>query len=369
MPVHPQQQQQQQPYRLKIARPLCWCTRCAGDKGAHSSLSSSPSNPNVMGIVAFRFLGKVEGASSTVTDAVSDTFGVPRFFWDRCGWDANGFFKPYKKLATGRDGKCDSAENNAQQDSDKGYSYNWQYLGFATLASNIGQGNDAAKICQQLLCFDLSNEIRERIQIAFENSDVSNWIGCPHGFYAVLFSVIAQYFDQALWGFRKPLRELEKEELVTSRYLGMHEISRHVLHEIETLEISARTMRAIDDCHSKNCRWEAGDKNDPELHLKEARYSFCSSEISFYPQFLENLGLRAHTFEDRLKTEIRLAFHLAGADDNKTTKQLLDKNKEIAQSSRNDGRELTRLVSTATLLFLPGSFCSDFLFICRAFSG
>ena len=45
------------------------------------------------------------------------------------------------------------------------------------------------------------------------------------------------------------------------------------------------------------------------------------------------------------------AFNSVSAEDNLTSKQLL-------KDARNDGRELTTVVSLLTLVFLPGSFIS-----------
>lgn len=44
-------------------------------------------------------------------------------------------------------------------------------------------------------------------------------------------------------------------------------------------------------------------------------------------------------------------FNLSAAEDNKTSKEILGE-------SRSDSKELTKLVSTLTLIFLPASFVS-----------
>jgi len=136
------------------------------------------------------------------------------------------------------------------------------------------------------------------------------------------------------------------------RYIAMHELSRHVIHEIETLQISSRTLASIaqhhDNYNHKHISASSSSEDDDD---DDGHENGCSPDLKFYHRFLENLHLRAVAFDKRLQNEIRLAFNLSAADDNATAK-------EILQDGQNDGRELTQLVSTATLLFLPGSFIS-----------
>ena len=39
-----------------------------------------------------------------------------------------------------------------------------------------------------------------------------DWLSCPLGVYSVLAGVIVSRFDSALWGFRGPVRKIEKVE-------------------------------------------------------------------------------------------------------------------------------------------------------------
>lgn len=214
------------------------------------------------------------------------------------------------------------------------------------------------------------------IATAFRESDPSAWRTCPFGVYsAVLVPVISRWFNDALWQFRVPIRNIEKSRLEPSdeagleatmarRYLAMHELSRHVIHEIETLQISSTTLASLAGQHNRyrrsakakarhhDSRASPGDTED------EDDCGCCASEetLSFYHRFLENLSLRAAAFDKRLQNEITLAFNLTAEQNNATSR-------EILKNGQNDGRELTQLVSTATLLFLPGSFISVGVFL------
>lgn len=63
---------------------------------------------------------------------------------------------------------------------------------------------------QYLLCFDLSPKMKRSIVEAFQTSNHSAWRRCPLGVYSVIVPVIARFFDDALWEFRVPIRDIEK---------------------------------------------------------------------------------------------------------------------------------------------------------------
>ena len=88
-----------------------------------------------------------------------------------------------------------------------------------------------------------------------------------------------------------------------TRYISMHELSRHVIHEIETLQISARTLASIAEHHGHRIHDATGGEPDCD----------CGTDLEFYHRFLENLQLRAAAFDNRLQNEIRLVIALSGS--------------------------------------------------------
>jgi hypothetical protein len=86
------------------------------------------------------------------------------------------------------------------------------------------------------------------------------------------------------------------------RYTEMHELSRHVIHKSETLEVAARTLKAMIESHGG--RSECSDKlaNDPH----QTKHLQVKENLRYYADFLENLRLRSQAFEKRLQNEIIL---------------------------------------------------------------
>lgn len=85
--------------------------------------------------------------------------------------------------------------------------YQWQYIAFTTLWHRAE--DPAAKPKQIVLCFDLSPEMASWVSERFTESPV-DWLHCPVGVYSVLAGAVVSRFDTALWGFRAPVRRIEK---------------------------------------------------------------------------------------------------------------------------------------------------------------
>ncbi|KAK5659905.1 hypothetical protein OQA88_13369 [Cercophora sp. LCS_1] len=215
------------------------------------------------------------------------------------------------------------------------------------------------------------NKTQTEIKKQFRES-TTDWLNCPLGVYSILASAVVSRFDTALWGFRKPVRTIEKEreppdtlfddpkldpddksepesaderryQYTRQRYFKMHDLARHIIHETEILNVAARTLTAILGTQNEVCE----GKKDMLLCAQSHR----SVEVA--EQQIQNLSLRAGAFEKRLENEIKLAFNLSAAEDNKTSKGILEEN-------RSDSKELTKLVSSLTMIFLPASFVSGF---------
>ncbi|KLU82594.1 hypothetical protein MAPG_01666 [Magnaporthiopsis poae ATCC 64411] len=320
----------------------------------------------------------VPGTGESLKKCISDMYAIPEFFWSHAGYEANGFFTASQPdESSGHPKSCHASisrflmKQMAPSNNTKGHPYHWHYLAFATYWYPSQEGT-----VQVVLCFDLprmNGGTREKYGVelikAFKAPDATRWRTCPFAVYSTIASVVTRNFDDALWTFQGHVRKFEKlrvgqqPQAMDDRFIKMHDLSRHVIHTTETLQVTARTLASIRNHHSR-CRKaheaEAGRSsaddnasNNNAMHGQECNENEGIPEMLFYQEFIENLRLRAGAFNERVGNEILLSFHLSSADDNITAKQIL-------QDGRNDGRELTQLVSTATLLFLPGTFVSGF---------
>ncbi|KAK1489359.1 hypothetical protein CCUS01_03406 [Colletotrichum cuscutae] len=229
--------------------------------------------------------------------------------------------------------------------------YHWLFLSFWSVflyPDNAAKSNDemSKQTREVILCFDNASGSRMKQKMkAFLGEQH------PRSLLPQVIEEIVHMYDDALWGFRTPVRDVEKlrgqhmpkrndaEEKDESdrrrqNYFDMHELSRHLIHSQETLSAAETTLKAI-----------IGSQ-EPLLVEKRA------GEISRFSElFIKNLRFRAAAFVERLNNEISLALHI------NNLKQL-DKVEELLTENKMDGKDVTKAVGYASVLFLPGTFIS-----------
>ncbi|KAF4424796.1 hypothetical protein CFRS1_v014854 [Colletotrichum fructicola] len=248
--------------------------------------------------------------------------------------------------------------------------YHWLFLSFWTVDGKNGQDDHqknagggqsneeerSQRRAEVLLCFDDASGLRwqQLAEKALEGSCRAGSVTPQPVLLPQLVKSIVHTYDDALWGFRKPVRNIEKREATQKEesaklskkqqesqrfnreetYRNMHELSRHLIHSQETLNAAETTLAAI----AKGPQWK--DTSQEDL------FQFCHS-------FVINLKLRAGAFVDRLDNEIALELHRNNLDQ-------LEKVEELLRENRKDGKDVTKFVGYASILFLPGTFLSGF---------
>jgi len=264
--------------------------------------------------------------------------------------------------------QSDEADEPDQRDTSDGqkepryYMYHWLYLAFFTLSIEGG--------AQILLCFDdAQGEWMEKAVAEDPPRPAAHELaGCPHVLLPRIVEAVARVYDKALWGFRDPIRQVEKArkdpvtagkdrrggttlgrdvDEITKEYSVMHELFRHLAHIRETLEAANNTMAAILSSVD-------GDADGPcEGPWDEEAYRRPDSCIRFWAMFLSNLELRANSFKERLENEISGAYHRANV-------LQLRQASELLQASQDEGKDIAKYVAYASMIFLPGTFVSGF---------
>ncbi|CEJ94743.1 hypothetical protein VHEMI10259 [[Torrubiella] hemipterigena] len=221
--------------------------------------------------------------------------------------------------------------------------YHWFYFYFWAMEF---QKNNA----QVLLCFDDGNSPKIKFLIEHILRDAAGKSQRPR-IWDLVLEQVAGIYDTALWGFRSPVRNIERRRQEHALkvpsgsynamdkkaaehlklYFDMHELSRHLIHSQETLAAAEATFAAIMNRQRLNS--QSGDAAE-----------FCLT-------FVKNLRLRAVAFVDRLNNEISLAYHINNAKQLQHVQGLL-------YESRNDGRYISKFVGIVSVVFLPGTFFS-----------
>ncbi|KAL9075087.1 MAG: hypothetical protein Q9157_004128 [Trypethelium eluteriae] len=247
--------------------------------------------------------------------------------------------------------------------------YTWEFFGLHsvwTRLETLGNG-DSDTYSQILLCFDFAEDVQCQTIQAFEATDADQIAPGPFGVYEVFLELLTRRYDDAVWGFRSPMRAYENRRLspgerdskkLTKRYINMHEFERHIIHAKETLDVASRTVRTMARDHEKYIL----SIDSRRKALLEAEENTQRSLHSF-AELLTNLRSRAKAFEERLQNEIRLVFNTVEVQEMKQSTSQLDELKRTAkdlESLRGQNQSLSTTVSLLTLIFLPGSFISSF---------
>lgn len=133
-----------------------------------------------------------------------------------------GYIQPLCK----RDkGSLEQRQNDKKKYDTPIYTYHWLFLAFFTLTLDRGGTTDDGSSdrskspkhymegrTQILLCFD--NAQGKWMEDAIKEVDMGvtghSTAGCPHGHLPQVVEAIARVYDNALWGFRVPIRNIEK---------------------------------------------------------------------------------------------------------------------------------------------------------------
>ncbi|KAL6239644.1 hypothetical protein BDW75DRAFT_236249 [Aspergillus navahoensis] len=268
---------------------------------------------------------------------------------------------------------------NTQRDSEKPikYMYHWLFLAFFTLWVKRHERPEPAQV---ILCFDDAHGKRIERAISKASADISS----PYSIISRLAESVTLIFDDALWSFRTPIRQIEKNRTEFARnamsvivhdpwdepspsslkdgiidvYAQMHELARHVIHFQETIEAA------------KTCSLQM--VQSAELHCKDES---SVSRIKHWALLAHNLKPRADGFKERLQNEIALVSHPPLIHPlnypssnvyspqqayNTVNAQQLGEARSLLQESRSDGKHISWMVGFLSIVFLPGTFVSGF---------
>lgn len=100
------------------------------------------------------------------------------------------------------------------------YEYDWHFMAFCTLwrssrlDSEIDNGpaktEESADETNILVCFDLDDEFVLRLRRLLHNADFRKWEEEPFLMLEFALSIVVDQFEEDLWSFQKPVRDIEK---------------------------------------------------------------------------------------------------------------------------------------------------------------
>ncbi|KAI0600912.1 hypothetical protein F4775DRAFT_544045 [Biscogniauxia sp. FL1348] len=195
-----------------------------------------------------------------------------------------------------------------------------------------------------IVIFDAHQLLSERLRKLFQDVDMSH-VGDPFWPYMILADELVRLQDSAVWAIRDHVRKIETERRPQGKpepdYRRLHDIARHAIHVVETLEVAILTMDGIISQHESV-------KND--MPLDRDVWRAVHRRLAFFKQIVGSLRCRSESNAKRLENEIQLAFNTVSQYDSGVAVA-------IGQVAQVDSAAM-RTVSSLTLVFLPPTFIS-----------
>ncbi|KAI1193698.1 hypothetical protein F5X97DRAFT_328318 [Nemania serpens] len=219
------------------------------------------------------------------------------------------------------------------------YGWEWYEMLFV-----VTRGSDSRLT---IACFDVPKDLQlaihsDLLQLARDKRKLM--LQDPHAAMAVILHQIIVAYDRSVWAIRDHICEWEAARPAKTDYTLLHEISRHAIHVSETLEVAARSCRAL-----------LKQRNDSSLrpaNLKPIEWTETSDSLHLVAQVVENLWSRSEANKARVQNELALAFHLAAQRDSRIQLHMSENMEREAVAMKN--------LTIVALAFLPITLVSVF---------
>ncbi|KAI1264416.1 hypothetical protein F5Y18DRAFT_428042 [Xylariaceae sp. FL1019] len=275
--------------------------------------------------------------------SLSQSFNFPGYWWS--GWckNSNGYFGTDSKF-NGDAVQSHTTwwktevklvhERHVEQ-------YRWQRL-------NLLMHTRIDSKITYLLLFDLHKELQDTIYESLRRAVTPDVIANPYWLYAPILEHLVELHETAIWGLRGLVRTVEKERDKVAQHRPnsrhLHEIARHAIHQIETLDYAIEMGKSIIASHERLISLEAGPKIEKTLSHR------TEDKLVFFKETLFGLRCRAVANNERLQNEIGLTFHMIAEMDAGVSR-------DIGQAAKEDSSTMKTLTFIG-VLFLPATFIS-----------
>jgi Mg2+ and Co2+ transporter CorA len=200
-----------------------------------------------------------------------------------------------------------------------------------------------------MVMFDVPRETGERIPSLLLDGLEDRELADPFWLYVKLLEELVRLQDISIWKIRNQLREMELARTPSGKpqpdYPRLHDFARHVIHVLETLDISVEAATSIVKQHRN-----LTSNMTEATKATQAAYRSIHNRLVFYEGMLSGFRHRASSNKERLKNEMQLAFSMVAEFDSGIAV-------EIGRAAQTDSATM-RSITFVTLTFLPATFVS-----------
>ncbi|KAI1087130.1 hypothetical protein F5B19DRAFT_88679 [Rostrohypoxylon terebratum] len=222
-----------------------------------------------------------------------------------------------------------------------------------------------------IIAFDPVPIIKEWLCLPFMEQLNDKELQDPYWPYTHILGHLVSLQGTSVWSVRNLIRSTElspsrdhrsMKDKPKHNYIRLHDISRHAIHVLETLDLSVKLSESILREHKQLAPYPSVDQAfviEKSRSSKEA-YHNTRSRLAFFNNALFSLRCRSSSNHQRLNNEIQLRFHMDSQFDSQTSI-------EINNSAKTDSASM-RWIAIVSLVFLPANMVSS-IFSTTFFNG
>ncbi|KAG8532517.1 uncharacterized protein KY384_002394 [Bacidia gigantensis] len=184
-------------------------------------------------------------------------------------------------------------------DSSADQDYEWLKL-------NVFSRWDPSARQNMMAVFDAKPEIKRQIRDLLSSSSDAMTYAEPQTVHMLAATIIFTLQEEAVWKIRDSVRNIElTRTLAAPNYSHLHDLARHAIHVLETLELASLTLeRMIKHCNTFTTKIPATDE------VTATARCHVNDRLQFYHDSIQSLRLRATANRDRLLNEIQYSFNI-----------------------------------------------------------
>ncbi len=188
----------------------------------------------------------------------------------------------------------------------------------------------------------------------------------PFSLHVPFVQLTVELQNDAVWKIRTAVRDVERlrRNVHHTQFSRLHDLARHAIHVVETLEVAATTLQSMLEHHDRfldtlvptfpptsptGPRGTDDDDNDNGSMDSPCRLRHqISHQLSFHQEAIQGLRVRSISNRDRLQNEIQFSFNIVA-------QSIANSSVQIHRAVESDS-SVMKTVALATALFIPLNF-------------
>ena len=191
-----------------------------------------------------------------------------------------------------------------------------------------------------VIMFDTRPKIKARLLPLLFDTINPIRLGDPYLHHVSIAEEVLILQNEAAWSIRNSVRHVEMTRTAVPDFPHLHDLARHAIHVIETLDLAAQTLDSMIMHHDRFASATiatCGTVQTTQHHIND--------RLHFYKEAILGLRLRSISNKDRVLNEIQFSFNVV-------TQNIASASMKINQAVQSDSSAM-KTVAVLTAAFIP----------------